>query len=265
MVTLYEQLNGKAVGTLHHFLDCLKDSRRRLSGTDQAYYGEVLTQKCSTDIKNYVEITPNQFKKFTIGKVIFAVHTSGTIRVCYGALPKHAWDIYEPTGSNYRFAAHRKTDWDDNYTFFATDRLTEKEKPLRDFAPEGKDTPTITLSSAWLRDFERQVGPLRNILPDTNETSIDRYAVLWKLKKDLKLTDYNQLSMFCSVLGLSLYGDPEQTLPKALQEFSSMKPRLVEAILKKVEKEFPESEWESSPLAEIYPYMTNFVRLLLKL
>ena len=36
MVTLYEQLNGKAVGTLHHFLDCLKDSRRRLSGTDQA-------------------------------------------------------------------------------------------------------------------------------------------------------------------------------------------------------------------------------------
>lgn len=265
MLTFFEQLNGKAVGILHHFLDCLKDSRRRLSGTDQAYYGEVLTQKCSTDIKNYVEITPNQFKKFTIGKVIFAVHPTGTVRVCYGALPKHAWDIYEPTGSNYRFAAHRKTDWTDDYTFFATDRLTEKEKPLRDFAPEGKDTPTITLSSAWLRDFERQVGPLRNILPDTNETSIDRYAVLWKLKKDLKLTDYNQLSMFCSVLGLSLYGDPEQTLPKALQEFSSMKPRLVEAILKKVEKEFPESEWESSPLAEIYPYMTNFVRLLLKL
>lgn len=254
MVTLYEQLNGKAVGILHHFLDCLKDSRRRLSGTDQAYYGEVLTQKCSTDIKNYVEITPNQFKKFTIGKVIFAVHTSGTIRVCYGALPKHAWDIYEPTGSNYRFAAHRKTDWDDNYTFFATDRMTEKE-----------NTPTITLSSAWLRDFERQVGPLRNILPDANDSGIDRYVGLWQLKKGMKPSDYDQLSRFCSVLGLSLYGAPEQTLPKALQEFSSMKPRLVEAILKKVEKEFPESEWETSPLAEIYPYMTNFVKLLLKI
>lgn len=254
MLTFFEQLNGKAVGTLHHFLDCLKDSRRRLSGTDQAYYGEVLTQKCSTDIKNYVEITPNQFKKFTVGKVIFAVHPAGTVRVCYGALPKHAWDIYEPTGSNYRFAAHRKTDWTDDYTFFATDRLTEKE-----------NTPTITLSSAWLRDFERQVGPLRNILPDTNDSSIDRYAGLWQLKKGMKQTDYDQLSRFCSVLGLSLYGNPERSIPKALQEFSSMKPRLVEAILKKVEKEFPESEWETSPLAEIYPYMTNFVRLLLKL
>lgn len=254
MLTFFEQLNGKAVGILHHFLDCLKDNRRRLAGTDQAYYGEVLTQKCSTDIKNYVEITPNQFKKFTVGKVIFAVHPTGTVRVCYGALPKHAWDLYEPTGSNYRFAAHRKTNWDDSYTFFATDRMTEKEKSLH-----------ITLSSSWLRDFERQVGPLRNILPDTNETSIDRYAVLWKFKKDLKLTDYNQLSMFCSVLGLSLYGNPEQSLPKALQEFSSMKPRLVEAILKRVEKEFPEYEWETSKLAEIYPYMTNFVRLLLKL
>lgn len=254
MVTLYEQLNGKAVGILHHFLDCLKDNRRRLAGTDQAYYGEVLTQKCSTDIKNYVEITPNQFKKFTVGKVIFAVHSAGTVRVCYGALPKHAWDIYEPTGSNYRFAAHRKTDWDGEYTYFATDRLSEKD-----------NTTGVSITQAWLRDFERQVGPLRQILPDTNETSIDRYAVLWRLKKDLKLTDYNQLSMFCSVLGLSLYGNPEQSLPKALQEYSSMKPRLVEAILKKVEKEFPESEWESSPLAEIYPYMTNFVRLLLKL
>ena len=254
MLTFFEQLNGKAVGILHHFLDCLKDNHRRLAGTDQAYYGEVLTQKCSTDIKNYVEITPNQFKKFTVGKVIFAVHPTGTVRVCYGALPKHAWDLYEPTGSNYRFASHRKTDWTDDYTFFATDRLSEKEKPLH-----------VTLTQAWLRDFERWVGPLRQILPDTNETSIDRYAVLWRLKKDLKLTDYNQLSMFCSVLGLSLYGNPEQTLPKALQEFSSMKPRLVEAILRKVEKDFPESEWESSPLAEIYPYMTNFVRLLLKL
>lgn len=253
MLTFFEQLNGKAVGILHHFLDCLKDRRRRLAGTDQAYYGEVLTQKCSTDIKDYVEITPNQFKKFTVGKVIFAVHPTGTVRVCYGALPKHAWDIYEPTGSNYRFTVHRKTDWDDSYTFFVTDRTVKKEKE------------PITLSSAWLRDFERQVGPLRNILPDTNDSSIDRYAVLWKLKKDLKLTDYNQLSMFCSVLGLSLYGNPEQTLPKALQEFSSMKPRLVEAILKRVEKEFPEKEWESSPLAEIYPYMTNFVKLLLKI
>lgn len=245
MKTLFEQLNGKAVGTLHHFLDCLKDSRRRLSGTDQAYYGEVLTQKCSTDIKNYVEITPNQFKKFTVGKVIFAVHPTGTVRVCYGALPKHAWDIYEPTGSNYRFAAHRKTDWTDDYTFFATDRMTEKE-----------DTPTITLSPSWLRDFERQVGPLRNILPDTNDTSIDRYAGLWQLKKGMKQTDYDQLSRFCSVLGLSLYGDPEQSLPKALQEFSSMKPRLVEAILKKVEGQLP---------TEIYPYMANFVKLLLKI
>lgn len=262
MRTLYEQINGKATGILHTFLDCLKDNRRRLAGTDQAYYGEVLTQKCSTDIKDYVEITPNQFKKFTVGKVIFAVHPAGTVRVCYGALPKHAWDIYEPTGSNYRFAAHRKTDWTDDgrtssfadYTFFATDRMTEKEKSLH-----------ITLSSSWLRDFERQVGPLRNILPDTNDSSIDRYAGLWQLKKGMKPSDYNQLSMFCSVLGLSLYGNPEQTLPKALQEFSSMKLRLVEAILRKVEKEFPESEWESSPLAEIYPYMTNFVRLLMKL
>lgn len=254
MRTLYEQINGKAVGILHHFLDCLKDNRRRLAGTDQAYYGEVLTQKCSTDIKNYVEITPNQFKKFTVGKVIFAVHHAGTVRVCYGALPKHAWDLYEPTGSNYRFAAHRKTDWTDDYTFFATDRLTGKES-----------TTKVSLSSSWLRDFERQVGGLRQILPDTNDTSIDRYAGLWQLKKGMKLSDYNQMSMFCSVLGLSLYGNPEQTLPKALQEFSSMKPRLVEAILRKVEKDFPESEWESSPLAEIYPYMTNFVRLLMKL
>lgn len=254
MLTFFEQLNGKAVGILHHFLDCLKDNRRRLAGTDQAYYGEVLTQKCSTDIKNYVEINKSQFKKFTVGKVIFAVHPTGTVRVCYGALPKHAWDIYEPTGSNYRFAAHRKTDWTDDYTFFATDRLTEKEKSLH-----------ITPPTSWLRDFERQVGPLRNILPDTNDSSIDRYAGLWQLKKGMKPSDYNQMSMFCSVLGLSLYGNPEQTLPKALQEFSSMKPRLVEAILKKVEKEFPESEWESSPLAEIFPYMTNFVRLLLKL
>ena len=253
MKTLFEQLNGKAVGILHHFLDCLKDNRRRLAGTDQAYYGEVLTQKCSTDIKDYVEITPNQFKKFTVGKVIFAVHPTGTVRVCYGALPKHAWDIYEPTGSNYRFAAHRKTNWDDSYTFFATDRTVKKEKE------------PITLSSSWLRDFERQVGPLRNILPDTNDSSIDRYAGLWQLKKGMKPSDYNQMSMFCSVLGLSLYGNPEQTLPKALQEFSSMKPRLVEAILKKVEKEFPESEWETSKLAEIYPYMTNFVKLLLKI
>lgn len=256
MKTLFEQLNGKALGVLHTFLDCLKDRSRRLSGTDQAYYGEVLTQKCSTDIKNYVEITPNQFKKFTVGKVIFAVHSAGTVRVCYGALPKHAWDIYEPTGSNYRFVTHRKTDWDDNYTFFATDRMTEKE-----------DTPTITLTPSWLRDFERQVGPLRNILPDTNDTSIDRYVGLWKLnivapgrrpelKKNLKLTDYNQLSMFCSVLGLSLYGDPEQSIPKALQVFSSMKPRLVEAILRKVEGQLP---------TEIYPYMTNFVKLLLKI
>lgn len=254
MKTLFEQLNGKAVGVLHTFLDCLKDNRRRLAGTDQAYYGEVLTQKCSTDIKDYVEITPNQFKKFTVGKVIFAVHPTGTVRVCYGALLKHAWDIYELTGSNYRFTAHRKTDWDGEYTYFATDRLSGKD-----------NTTTVTLTQAWLRDFERQVGPLRQILPDTNETSIDRYAVLWRLKKDLKLTDYNQLSMFCSVLGLSLYGNPEQTLPKALHEYSSMKPRLVEAILKRVEKDFPESEWESSPLAEIYPYMTNFVRLLLKI
>ena len=264
MVTLYEQLNGKAVGILHHFLDCVKDNRRRLAGTDQAYYGEVLTQKCSTDIKNYVEIDKSQFKKFTVGKVIFAVHPTGTVRVCYGALPKHAWDIYEPTGSNYRFAAHRKTDWGDNYTFFATDRLSEKEKPLRDFAPEGKDT-TVTLTPTWLRDFERWVGPLRQILPDTNDSSIDRYAGLWQLKKGMKSSDYNQMSMFCSVLGLSLYGNPEQSIPKALQEFSSMKPRLVEAILRKVEKEFPESEWESSPLAEVYPYMTNFVKLLLKI
>lgn len=253
MVTLYEQINGKAVGVLHHFLDCLKDNRRRLAGTDQAYYGEVLTQKCSTDIKNYVEITPNQFKKFTVGKVIFAVHPTGTVRVCYGALPKHAWDIYEPTGSNYRFAAHRKTNWDGEYTFFATDRINRSEKE------------SITPSSSWLRDFERQVGPLRQILPDTNDSSIDRYAGLWQLKKGMKPSDHNQLSLFCSVLGLSLYGDPEQSLPKALQEFSSMKPRLVEAILKKVEKEFPESEWETSPLAEIYPYMTNFVKLLLKI
>lgn len=254
MVTLYEQLNGKVVGILHHFLDCLKDNRRRLAGTDQAYYGEVLTQKCSTDIKNYVEIDKSQFKKFTVGKVIFAVHPAGTVRVCYGALPKHAWDIYEPTGSNYRFAAHRKTAWTDDYTFFATDRLSEKE-----------NTTKVSLSSSWLRDFERQVGPLRNILPDTNDSSIDRYAGLWQLKKGMKPSDYNQMNMFCSVLGLSLYGNPEQSLPKALQEFSSMKPRLVEAILKKVEKEFPESEWEQSPLAEVYPYMTNFVRLLLKL
>lgn len=254
MVTLFEQLNSKAVGVLHHFLDCLKDSKRRLAGTDQAYYGEVLTQKCSTDIKNYVEIDKSQFKKFTVGKVIFAIHPTGTVRVCYGALPKHAWDIYEPTGSNYWFAAHRKTDWDDSYTFFSTDRLTEKEK-----------SPHVTLSNAWLRDFERQVGPLRNILPDTNDSSIDRYTGLWQLKKGMKPSDYNQLSMFCSVLGLSLYGDPEQSIPKALQEFSSMKPRLVEAILRKVEKDFPESEWESSPLAEVYPYMTNFVKLLLKL
>lgn len=254
MLTLFEQLNGKALGVLHHFLDCLKDNRRRLTGTDQAYYGEVLTQKCSTDTKNYVEITPDQFKKFTVGKVIFAVHPTGTVRVCYGALPKHAWDIYEPTGSNYRFTAHRKTDWDDSYTFFATDRLSEKE-----------NTTKVSLSSSWLRDFERQVGPLRNILPDTNDSSIDRYAGLWQLKKGMKPSDYNQMSLFCSVLGLSLYGDPEQSLPKALQEFSSMKPRLVEGILKKVEKEFPESEWESSPLAEIYPYMTNFVKLLLKI
>ena len=254
MVTLYEQINGKAVGVLHTFLDCLKDNRRRLAGTDQAYYGEVLTQKCSTDIKNYVEITPNQFKKFTVGKVIFAVHPTGTVRVCYGALPKHAWDIYEPTGSNYRFAAHRKTNWDGEYTFFATDRLTEKE-----------NTTKVSPPTSWFRDFERQVGPLRQILPDTNDSSIDRYAGLWQLKKGMKPSDYNQMSMFCSVLGLSLYGNPEQTLPKALQEFSSMKPRLVEAILKKVEKEFPESEWETSPLAEVYPYMTNFVRLLQKL
>ena len=254
MKTLFEQLNGKVVGVLHTFLDCLKDNRRRLTGTDQAYYGEVLTQKCSTDIENYVEITPNQFKKFTVGKVIFAVHPTGTVRVCYGALPKHAWDIYEPTGSNYRFAAHRKTNWTDSYTFFATDRLSEKE-----------NTTKVSLSSSWLRDFERQVGGLRQILPDTNDSSIDRYAGLWQLKKGMKPSDYNQMSMFCSVLGLSLYGNPEQSLPKALQEFSSMKPRLVEAILKKVEKEFPESEWESSPLAEIYPYMTNFVRLLQKL
>ena len=254
MKTLFEQLNGKAVGVLHHFLDCLKDNHRRLAGTDQAYYGEVLTQKCSTDIKNYVDITPNQFKKFTVGKVIFAVHPTGTVRVCYGALPKHAWDIYEPTGSNYRFAAHRKTNWDDSYTFFATDRMTEKES-----------TTNITITQAWLRDFERQVGGLRQILPDTNDSSIDRYAGLWQLKKGMKPSDYNQMSMFCSVLGLSLYGNPEQSLPKALQEFSSMKPRLVEAILRKVEKEFPESEWESSPLAEVYPYMTNFVRLLQKL
>lgn len=254
MRTLYEQINGKATGILHTFLDCLKDNRRRLAGTDQAYYGEVLTQKCSTDIKNYVEITPNQFKKFTVGKVIFAVHPTGTVRVCYGALPKHAWDIYEPTGNNYRFAAHRKTNWDSEYIFFATDRLIGKES-----------TTKVSPSSSWLRDFERQVGPLRNILPDTNETSIDRYAGLWQLKKGMKPSDYNQMSMFCSVLGLSLYGNPEQTLPKALQEFSSMKPRLVETILRKVEKDFPESEWESSPLAEIYPYMTNFVRLLMKL
>lgn len=265
MLTFFEQLNGKAVGILHHFLDCLKDNRRRLAGTDQAYYGEVLTQKCSTDIKNYVEISapaaspgtgisPNQFKKFTVGKVIFAVHPTGTVRVCYGALPKHAWDIYEPTGNNYRFAAHRKTDWTDDYTFFATDRLIGKES-----------TTKVSLSSSWLRDFERQVGPLRNILPDTNDSSIDRYAGLWQLKKGMKPSDYNQMSMFCSVLGLSLYGNPEQSLPKALQEFSSMRPRLVEAILRKVEKDFPESEWESSPLAEIYPYMTNFVRLLLKI
>lgn len=254
MKTLFEQLNGKATGILHTFLDCLKDNRRRLAGTDQAYYGEVLTQKCSTDIKDYVEITPNQFKKFTVGKVIFAVHPAGTVRVCYGALPKHAWDIYEPTGSNYRFTAHRKTDWDDSYTFFATDRMTEKEKSLH-----------ITPPTSWFRDFERQVGPLRQILPDTNDSSIDRYAGLWKLKKGMKPYDYDQLSRFCSVLGLSLYGNPDQTLPKALQEFSSMKPRLVEAILRKVEKEFPENEWESSPLAEIYPYMTNFVRLLLKI
>lgn len=254
MVTLYEQLNGKALGVLHTFLDCLKDNRRRLAGTDQAYYGEVLTQKCSTDIKNYVEITPDQFKKFTVGKVIFAVHPTGTVRVCYGALPKHAWDIYEPTGSNYRFAAHRKTNWDDGYTFFATDRLTGKES-----------TTKVSPPTSWFRDFERQIGPLRNILPDTNDTSIDRYAGLWQLKKGMKPSDYNQLNMFCSVLGLSLYGNPEQSLPKALQEYSSMKPRLVEAILKKVEKEFPESEWESSPLAEVYPYMTNFVKLLLKI
>lgn len=252
MVTLYEQLNGKAIGVLHHFLDCLKDKRRRLAGTDQAYYGEVLTQKCSTDIKDYVEITPNRFKKFIVGKVIFAVHPTGTVRVCYGALPKHAWDIYEPTGSNYRFAAHRKTDWDGEYTYFATDRISKSEN----------GPSTITITARWLRDFERWVGPLRQILPDTNDSSIDRYATLWALKKNLKPTDYNQLSMFCSVLGLSLYGNPEQSLPKALEEFSSMKPRLVEAILKKVEKEFPESEWERSPLAEVYPYMTNFIRLL---
>ena len=254
MLTLFEQLNGKATGILHTFLDCLKDRRRRLENVDKAMYEHALTTNCSTDIKDYVEINKSQFKEFEIRKMVFAVEQStGIVRVSYGAIPRNAWDAYEPNGLSYRFIGHRKVDWKNPHVFFATDLISQG------------DPTTVTITQAWLRDFERQVGPLRQILPDTNETSIDRYAVLWKLKKDLKLTDYNQLSMFCSVLGLSLYGNLEESLPKALQEYSSMKPRLVEAILKKVEKEFPESEWESSPLAEIYPYMTNFVKLLLKI
>jgi hypothetical protein len=245
MITLYEQLNGKAVGILHHFLDCLKDSRRRLENVDKAMYEQALLNSCPTEVKDYVEINKSQFKDFQTGKMVIAIEEgTGIIRVCYGAYPRLAWDIYEPTGSNYRFAAHRKTDWKTPHVFFATNRIVKKE------------TPTITLSSAWLRDFERQVGPLRNILPDTNDSSIDRYVGLWQLKKGMKPSDYDQLSRFCSVLGLSLYGDPEQSIPKALEEFSSMKPRLVEAILKKVEDKLPK---------EIVSYMTNFVNLLLKL
>jgi hypothetical protein len=254
MVTLFEQLNGKAVGVLHTFLDCLKDRRRRLENVDKAMYEHALLNNCSTDIRDYVEINKSQFKDFEIRKMVFAIELStGIVRVSYGAIVRNAWDAYEPNGLSYRFTTHRKVDWKSPHVFFATD-LKNPEKSI-----------PVTLSASWLRDFERQVGPLRNILPDTNDSSIDRYAGLWQLKKGMKPSDYNQMSMFCSVLGLSLYGNPEQTLPKALQEFSSMKSRLVEAILRKVEKDFPESEWESSPLAEIYPYMTNFVRLLLKL